>query len=303
MINIDDKKSVFEINRKIKSGKAVILTGREFTKELRSNKHRPTASDIDVVTIAFSVETSGTATMLCIPVTERGIFTRADKIWLNGLPCIPGPAPNERLGVVDVLVFAGQLSREKKTFYSGANLNLDIIRKKRIDVECLSIEGDIYRNTFSLDQLQFARMYIYDCFLETGIASGTVNTNISSRYLKTITTGSKVLVNKALGIIIGRGTHSTAEKTTLSLTADMFEMSPEAITEFETTDGIIIKNSVVLAIPILNNVVLEDLAGYLEEESRESVNNSYGDSENDLADHMKGLILKGSGLTESDMEI
>ena len=157
------EKSISHINNKIKNGKATVLTDQELLKEVREGRS-PKLPDIDIVTTSCQFPSSGMAAMLCVPVTGRGVFTRAQKIWLNGILGFPGPAPNERLGVVDTLIFADQPAGDPQADYNGAQLLLDIIDRKKIRVECISVEGGTYENSFTLDQVEFARMYVYNSF-------------------------------------------------------------------------------------------------------------------------------------------
>jgi len=294
------EKSIAEINEKVKDGSVIAFTEAEFMQQMTTGASLNLA-DIDVVTTAFCSETSGTAAMVGVPVAKRGVFTRAKKLWLNGVLGYPGPAPNERLGLVEGLFFATQMSNNGKDKYTGAALIRDIIMRKEIEVECLSEEGDTYRTTFTLDQADFARLYVYNCFFRT-LASKS-NLYVMDRHLKTIKIGSKVLLNKSPGIVIGSGTRSTVENRSLSLAADMFDMNINGINGAESTHCASLKNSVALAIPILTDGILDDLKGCLgatrlpfrEEEIR---------VEKNMAEHLKQLIEKGEFLlSASDMNL
>jgi len=74
--------------------------------------------------------------------------------------------------------------------------------------------------------------------------------------LLTIGIGSKVLVNGAVGYIIGHGTRSSLEKPNLSLYADMFSMKPEFMGQFITSAGPEVFISVAIPIPILDEKTL-----------------------------------------------
>jgi len=298
----DNGKSVSLINRKIKEGKAVVLSDAEFVREMRTG-HNVGVPDIDVVTTSWDAVIAGTAVMLCVPVAKRGIFTRARRIWLNDVPGFPGPAPNERLGLVDTLIFAGQLSRNKQTDYDGASLFVDILRKEKVEVECLSEEGDTYRNTFTIDQLQFARMYIYNCFLDrSSVSDGRITRN-PYRRLSPVAAGSKVLVNRATGIVVGSGSQSTPERRALSLAADMFDMDPEVMTAVGGNAGTAITNSIALAIPVLSEEGLKDLSSWLLADKFAGQNEGLHSTENDMSQYLKELVMKGLFLlTDSDMK-
>jgi len=294
------KKSITEINEKAKEGSVIAFTEKEFAQQIKKGVGLNSA-DIDVVTSAFCSETSGTAAMIGVPMAERGVFTRAKKLWLNGVLGYPGPAPNERLGLVEGLFFATQMSNNKKEKYTGAALIRDIIRGEEIEAECLSVEGDTYRMTFTLDRADFARMYVYNCFFKK--LCSQYNLYSVDRHLKTIKMGSKVLLNKSPGIVIGSGTRSTVENRSLSLAADMFDMSMDGINGINCSNFTLLKNSVALAIPVLTDGILDDLKECLvatrlpstEEEIR---------AEDDMAEYLKNLIQKGDFLlSASDMNL
>ena len=295
------EKSITEINEKIKHGEAVVLTEGELLEEAQRGNNL-NLSDVDVVTIGRQVPASGSASMLCVPVAGRGEFTRAEKIWINGIPGFPGPAPNERLGLVDTQIFAYQTVEGSQKNYSGARLFSDIISRKEIHVECLSMEGGTYRNSFTLDDLQFARLYVYNCLFEESDVDSKIGNR--GRYLLTIRQGSKILLNGAPGIVIGCGTRSTPERKTLSMAADMFEMDPGGVRESDTDKGVIITNSIAVGIPALSEGILEDLTESLMEKKLKRVENGVRESEKETAKHLKQLIQKGDFLLVlSDMHL
>lgn len=297
---VGQDKSITNINEKIKDGTAVVLTDREFMQEIQNGVELNMA-DIDVVTTSFCAETSGTAAMIGVPVTERGVFTRAKKLWLNGVSGYPGPAPNERLGLVEGLFFSTQISNNRKGKYSGAELIRDVILREEIQVECLSVEGDIYKTTFTLDQADFARMYVYNCFFEKLCSKNKVSSRDS--HLKTIKAGSKILLNKSPGIVIGCGTRSTMENRSLSLAADMFEMDPDAINGFKSDPCATLTNSVALAIPVLTVGILNDLKECLKADKLPFLEDNTH-TENKMAEYLKHIIEKGEFLlSSSDMNL
>ncbi len=154
---MDKRKTVTEINEKIKKGEAVVLTAEEF-KQMVRNEEPVTAEDIDVVTCATCAIMSGTAAILSIPVAERNEFERADKVWLNGIPAFPGPCPNERLGIVDVFVYGTARANHE---YGGGHLFREIVEGKQIEVKVkvgTSDRNRIIERRISKEDLQFARM-------------------------------------------------------------------------------------------------------------------------------------------------
>jgi len=290
---VDDEKSIDSINLRIKKGNAVVLTEMELMEEIRCG-YRVEVRDIDAITIGCYADMSGTAAMISVPVTGRGVFTRADKIWLNGVRGYPGPAPNERLGLVESLVFASEQADNERSFYNGAMLYRDLLKRKEIHAECLSLEGNTYETTFSLDEIEFARMYVYNFFFERLWPKDEVSLNMN--HLKTIRGGSKILVNKAIGVVVGCGTRSTPGNRALSIAADMFGMDADDMKEFETDTRLNTLNSIALAIPVTSEEVIKDISDCLVYESEQKCEGIMNLSENSMADYLAQLIKKGEFL-------
>jgi len=293
------EKSIALINERIKNKQAMVLTDRELLEQVEKGRNLKT-SDIDVVTTAWHARMPGTSCHISIPVAERSVFVRAKYMWLNGVIGFPGPAPNERLGLINTQIAADQLASENN--YSGAKLFLDIISRKEIEVECLSVEGDTYWSTFTLDQLQFARMIVYNCFLEQlGARSKSHNLN---EHLRTVRAGNTILLNRAPGIVVGCGTRSAPQRRSLSLAADMFEMDAKVMTEFRSDSGIEITNSIALAIPVINDAVPNDFVECLREMGYQQSKKNVCGPHKEMASYLQELILRGEFvLTDSHAEL
>ena len=287
------------INARIKSGTARVYTEME-VKEALDRGESIESLDADVVTMAFQSSMSGTSAMLLVPVTARGVFTRAGSIHLNGLDGYPGPAPNERLGMVDTLVFADQRSLERPA-YSGADLMLDMLQDRLILSSCRSVEGDVYESSFSVRSLEFARFYILNAFIPPSRWNPPFGENDANAHIRAIRTGSKVLVNGAAGIVIGTGTCDSPGRKSLSLTADMQEMDAGVLGEIEADEGLPLANSIALALPVTGRDVLEDIALYLEKLRPEESGRGISKTDMKMASLLKDLVREGNFmLTESD---
>jgi putative methanogenesis marker 16 metalloprotein len=241
---------------------------------------------------------SGTAAMFVIPVTGPAVFARAEKIWLNGVFGMPGPAPNERLGVVDVLIHGTAHSRYDPHGYGGGHLFRDMLEGKGIHAEVESIDGRFFESHFTLQDLEFARYYSFrNSFMNYSAFAnfknlpsyqGNARSIFAPRYIprgmgisfsgtggltplqndkkfRTLRVGTKVLLNKAPGVIVGSGTRSKPEKANLSIVADMFLMDPEFMGGFKTSYGPEITNTVAIPIPLLNQEIIDEVANALDE--------------------------------------
>lgn len=203
---------------------------------------------VDAVALAFTADISGSAAVLVVPVAGRGVFTRAEEIVLNGVHGHAGPAPNERLGVVDTMLFADE-RRSEEDDYDGAALFLDLLHGKPVDVECHSVEKTMHRNTFTLNQAEFARFYVYNAPLPPG--AGEVQA-----VREMIVPGTRLALNGSQGIVVGTGTRSRPGSPTLSVTADMHDMDSDLFTAASGRP----QHVVALALAPRNNGSLMELA-------------------------------------------
>jgi putative methanogenesis marker 16 metalloprotein len=278
-------RSIAEINQKIERGEATVLTAEEVSNLVREGEG-PKAEDVDVVTTGTCGIMSGTAAVFHIPAGEPGSFKKAKSVFLNGVPGFPGPCPNEWLGSVDMMVY-GTAHSIYGDDYGGGFLFNDIVSGKDIEIEVESIDGKIIRSTTNINEMGMARMIgtrqafkNYTAFLnpaEEPVASifnavemegpfkglsfsgcGELNPLQNDPTMKTIKTGTKVLVCGSEGVILGQGTRSSPEKPNLMISADMQDMDPHFLGGFKTAAGPEVFNSVAAAIPILSDEILKN---------------------------------------------
>lgn len=278
-------RSIEEINHKISSGKATVLTAEEISQLVRDGE-KPKADEIDVVTTGTCGIMSGTAAILHLKVSKPGEFKKAKKILLNGVPGYPGPCPNEFLGTIDLIVY-GTTHSIYESDYGGGFLFKDIISGNDIVVEVESVEGNQLETTINLSEISTAKIIgtrmafkNYIAFVNPksepvssifnaipmegpfkGISfsgCGELNPIQNDPNMETMCMGTNILLNGSQGIIIGQGTRSTLEKPNIMAAADMHEMDPHYIGGFKTAAGPEIFNSIGIAIPILNQKILEN---------------------------------------------
>ncbi len=276
-------KTTQEINTRIRSGEATVIPAHEFKKRVRDGE-RFTVEDVDVVTCGTFGVMSGTYAVLTVPVAPPGTFRKAQSLFLNGVPAYPGPCPNERLGIIDCIVY-GTAHRDDR--YGGGHLFADLAAGKTIEVEA-EADGRRYTNEITLSDCGFARLHTtrsafknYTAFLRreegvlrtifsvTGLhgpskeisvsGCGEVNPIQNDPSLRSLAPGTPVLVNSVNGIITGTGTRSTAERPNLACSADMNGMDPLMMGGFITSDGPECLTSVAAAIPVLDSASLEGL--------------------------------------------
>lgn len=148
----DFMRTIDEIRTGLKRGSAVIVTASELKERVARGDD---ISDVDVVTCGTCGVMSGTYVVMSVPVAPPGTFYKADTITLQGVPAMPGPCPNERLGLVDLMVFGTAHADDR---YGGGHLFRDLIAGKEIHVQ-VTAEGRQYDTDVTLGDLPFARLF------------------------------------------------------------------------------------------------------------------------------------------------
>ncbi len=192
----------------------------------------------DVLIISLATPMDDTGCMFLVPVAGRGAFTRAERLSLNGIFGFPGPAPNERLGVVDVL-FTSAMSAEGNPGYTGRHLFTDVLHDRELKVFCRAREKSEYEVTARFSQMQFARMTGYDAAIDPELArlAGA-----------TLFAGARIRLNGGDGVIAGTGVRHGAGAPSLSVIADMFPMAPGVV--LGDAAGVMDRHNLTLAIPL-----------------------------------------------------
>lgn len=128
-------KSYEEINRKLKSGKAVVLTAEEVTQMARHASPEEIVEKVDVVTTAtFGAMCSSGA---IINFGHASPPIRMEKIRLNGVPCYEG------LAAVDSYIGATACDPDNPE-YGGAHVIQDLLEGKDVVLEAWAKGTDCY---------------------------------------------------------------------------------------------------------------------------------------------------------------
>jgi putative methanogenesis marker 16 metalloprotein len=279
---VKKRRTTAAINEKVERGEAVVMTADELCNRVRDGE-AVSFEDVDVVTSATCGVKSGTYAVLSFKVAERDEFERAERVFLNGVPAFPGPCPNERLGIIDAIVY-GTSRRDER--YGGGHLFRGLVSHEEIEVLVETVEGKTIVTTTNLNEIPFARLSStrnafrnYNAFVnpeQNEVASifsvskfegafkgltfsgcGELNPLEKDPFLDTVGMGTRILMNGAEGFVIGEGTRSSAEKPNLMGIADMHAMQPEYVGGFRTSAGPEVWNSWAVPIPIVNERVLE----------------------------------------------
>ena len=266
------------------------MTAMEFKQEVR-NGHRFRLGDVDVVTTATRAVMSGTSAFMGIP-TDSG---SARRVWINGVPCM---VAGQGDGQIDVAVHGTAESRDFPAGYGGGHLFRDLVSGKSVDVEWEGDDGRFSTKSMKLSDLPFARIYAfrnayrnYSAFTNAKNRRSyrehpnTIFANRPLPYMKALTvsgsgelnplendpdahvihSGTRILVNKSEGVVIGSGTRASHHGSNLSIAADMRGMDPEFMGGFNTRHGMEVTNSVAIPIPIVDEEVLKNLSEALDE--------------------------------------
>ncbi len=280
-------RSFSEIKAKVDRGEAIVLSAQE-VREILDGGNELTLEDVDVVTCATRAVMSGTYAVLSFPVAKAGSFLRAKSAWLNGVPAEVGPCPNERLGILDLIVFGTAHSRSDPK-YGGGHLFRDLAEGKNVEVKVETDAGKDFEVEVGLSDMPQARLFgtrhsfkNYSAFVNPGeerVATifhatffdpcwngasvsgcGHLNPIQNDPFLETIGVGTRVLLNGAEGFVLGKGTRSSPEKPNLSGFADMHGMDPEYMGGFATSCGPECVSSWAVPISVTSERVLESIA-------------------------------------------
>jgi putative methanogenesis marker 16 metalloprotein len=241
-------------------------------------------NEVDVVTSGTVGIMSGTYATLSFRATAPNVFETAQMAWLNDVPATVGPCPNERLGLLDLMVYGTTVSRNDPK-YGGGHLFRDIVKGNDIDFEVLTTVGQHIEGQTSLEDMQFATLSAtrnvfknYNAFVNPNdgciksifsvtclegpykeasfCGCGELNPLEKDPQLETIGVGTKALFNGAVGFVTGTGTRSTAQKPNLSGYAPLKGMNPKYVGGFNTSAGPDVFCSWAIPIPILNESIL-----------------------------------------------
>jgi putative methanogenesis marker 16 metalloprotein len=270
-----------DIRRKIHEGTAIVLTAAELKKRICETENGP---EVDVVTCGTCGVMSGTYAVLSVPVAPPGVFVKADTITLNGVPAIAGPCPNERLGLVDLIVY-GTAHADYR--YGGGHLFQDIIADNQIHAT-VTAGGKTYETDISGHELPHARLFTtrsafknYTAIINRAPVSqqtifsvlplegsgtqatvsgcGEINPIENDPDLRFLTPGTPILLNGGSGYVIGQGTRSSPQKPNIAVHGDMTQMDPSLCGGFCTSAGPECLTSIGTAIPVLDVSTLQNL--------------------------------------------
>jgi len=281
-----NKRKLSEIRNKISSGTANVITVQEFITQINNGEHI-TFEDVDVITTATKGLMSGIMGVFSFRLSPPKTLRKFTEISINGIPAFPGPCPNEYLGIADLIVY-GTAQSQTREQYCGGSLFRELVEGKPVEILAKSSEGEKVEKELTLTDMQYAKLMgtrqaiknynamlncesypvdtIFSCLpFEpnkselTFSGCGALNPFQNDPEFQTIGVGTPLLVNGAIGYLMGPGTRNYVEKPNMMTIAPMIQMSPEYMGAFKTSYGLEPICSIAVPIPILNERVFNNI--------------------------------------------
>ncbi|MBD3342750.1 MAG: methanogenesis marker 16 metalloprotein [Candidatus Lokiarchaeota archaeon] len=286
VFSLSKKRTLSEINQKIKKGTAQIYTVQDLIEKFENNE-KVSFEDVDVVTTATKALMSGIAGIFSFRLSPPKKVRKFTEVTINGISGFPGPCPNEFLGIVDVIIYGTAHSMTRDN-YSGGILFRDLVEGKKVKITAKSVEGLELKKELTLNEMQFARMMgtrqaIKNYFAMINPSKESIETIFSVLPLEgnksqltfsgcgamnpfqndpnadVYGVGTKILVNGNVGYIFGPGTRNDKLKPNMQTIADFKGMKPEYMGAFHTSYGLENICSIAVPIPILNEKIYSNV--------------------------------------------
>lgn len=237
------EKTYAEINAKIKSGKAVVVTAEELIALAEEKGLSKAAQEVDVVTTGtFSPMCSSGAFLSLGHTTPR---MKMQKVWLNDVPAYAG------LAAVDAYIGATEMPDDDplnrnypgEFRYGGGHVIQDLVARKPIRLKALAYGTDCYprrrlETTITLDEINEAILFNprnayqnYNCavnltdrtiYTYMGMikpclenanysTSGQLSPLLKDPHFKTIGIGTKIFLGGGIGYVAWNGTQHFPE--------------------------------------------------------------------------------------------
>lgn len=277
-----NKRKLSEIRNKISSGTANVITVQEFITRINDGEHIK-FEDVDVITTATKGLMSGIMGIFSFRLSPPKTLRKFTEISINGISAFPGPCPNEYLGIADLIVYGTSQSHTREN-YCGGSLFRELVEGKPVEILAKSSEGEKVKKELTLEDMQYAKLMgtrqaiknynamlncesyqvdtIFSCLpFEpnkselTFSGCGALNPFQNDPEFQSYGVGSPLLVNGAIGYLMGPGTRNYIEKPNMMTIAPMAQMSPEYMGAFKTSYGLEPICSIAVPIPILNDRV------------------------------------------------
>ncbi len=232
------EKTYAEINEKIRSGKALVLTAEEVIEKVREKGLKKAAQEVDVVTTGTFGPMCSSGAFLNFGHTSPRI--RMNKIWLNDVPAYGG------IAAVDTYIGAGELPESDpcNTYhpgefrYGGGHVIEDLLCRRPVRLKAVSYGTDCYprrevETMITLDEINEAILFNprncyqnYNCAVNTSektihtylgtlrpelgnahySTSGQLSPLLKDPYFRTIGVGTRIFLGGGIGYVVWNGT-------------------------------------------------------------------------------------------------
>ncbi len=286
-----------EINAKIRSGKAVIVTAEEIIPIVEEKGIKKATEEIDVVTTGTFGPMCSSGAIINFGHSDPPI--RMQKVWLNDVEAYAG------LAAVDVYLGATQLSERQGMEYGGAHVIEDLISGKKIKLKAISRGTDCYprreiesyitkksinqailfnpRNGYQNYNVAVntseRKIYTYMGILLPDLGNASYSTSgqlsplLNDPEFTTIGIGTRIFLGGAQGYIVWEGTQfypqaikdesgkSIHKGGTLAVIGDLKEMSTDYIRAAVFKGyGVTLVVGIGIPIPILNSEIMKSVS-------------------------------------------
>ncbi|MGQ9460187.1 MAG: homocysteine biosynthesis protein [Candidatus Bathyarchaeaceae archaeon] len=281
------KRSVAEINEKIKRGDVQVLTAEEMKKLVESSGIEVAYKEVDVVTTGTFGAMCSSGAIINLGHSDPPI--KIQRAWINDVEvCHPGAA-------VDLYIGATIMSETRPFEYGGGHVIEDLISGKEVELRATSYGTDCYprtklRTTLTKDDLnQFYLLNFRNCYQRYNCAtnsrdetiytymgkllprfrnatfsgSGALNPLMNDPDYETIGIGTRIFLGGGQGYVIGEGTQHDPRNRfgTLMVRGDCKKMSSEFIRGASFTKyGTTLYVGIGIPIPILNEELAKKTA-------------------------------------------
>lgn len=286
-------KTYEEINERIRSGKAVVMTAEEVVDVVRKKGAAKAAEEVDVVTTGTFGAMCSSGAFLNLGHADPPI--RMTNIRLNNVEAYGG------LAAVDTYIGATALIDPPGTGYGGAHVIEDLIARKRIHLVATGPGTDCYVrkkiDTYvTIDDINEAYLYnprnLYQNYSiatntsdrtiytymgkllprmknATYSSAGALSPLLNDPHLDTIGIGTRIFLGGGEGYVSWQGTqfNTAAEEVngvpvkgsrTLAVCGDMKQMDPRYVRGLDITGyGISLAIGIGVPIPVLNEDVIQ----------------------------------------------
>ncbi len=287
-------KTYAEINEKIKTGKAKVLTASEAKTLIKEKGLHYFTNNVDIVTFASFEMHTNALVYLSFGQTDPLIYF--SEAYINNVPAYP-------TGPTDLALSCIAFSEENPE-YGGAHVLEDLIKGKDIHLKATGRNLEVFTNKefetwFNLKNLNHGKLFLNQAIIQNNIvatnsgekdinspmgtligklenstfnSSSYLNPLINDPYANLIGIGTKVWIAGTTGLIVGHGSnHNPLQKRnehglpigpgiTLGAVADIESMNPKWVRGgFIRSYGPVLYIGIGIPLPVLN----EETAKYI----------------------------------------